>query len=109
MIERNFLAILQAMKGAEVEFLIVGGLAAALNGVPIHTLDVDLVHSREAGNVGRLLPVLMTLDAIFRLQPERLLDLETVIMLKEELAGEKDRAMLPILRRTLAELRRTKE
>jgi hypothetical protein len=164
MIERNFLAILQAMKAAEVDFLVVGGLAAALNGVPIHTLDVDLVHSREAGNVARLLPVLTALDAIFRLQPERrlkpavshlvssghlnlitrygpldllgtigrglsyedllahsagmeiaegvsiqVLDLETVIMLKEELAGEKDRAMLPILRRTLAELRRTRE
>jgi predicted nucleotidyltransferase len=33
----------------------------------------------------------------------RVLDLETLIAIKEELAGEKDRAVLPILRRTLEE------
>jgi hypothetical protein len=106
----------------------------------------------------RLLPVLDTLDAVFRMQPERrlkpnashlgsaghlnlitrygpldllgtigrdlgyqellphsaeldisdglrirVLDLETLIAIKEELGGEKDRAVLPILRRTLEE------
>jgi hypothetical protein len=34
------------------------------------------------------------------------LDLETLIAMKEQLAGEKDRAMLPILRHTLEEQRR---
>jgi hypothetical protein len=34
------------------------------------------------------------------------LDLETLIAVKEELGGEKDLAMLPILRRTLEESRR---
>jgi hypothetical protein len=33
----------------------------------------------------------------------RVLDLETLIAIKEELNSEKDRAVLPILRRTLAE------
>jgi hypothetical protein len=33
----------------------------------------------------------------------RVLDLETLIALKEELSGEKDSAVLPIPRRTLAE------
>jgi hypothetical protein len=37
------------------------------------------------------------------------LDLETIITLKEELAGEKDRIMLPALRRTLEGMRRTKD
>jgi predicted nucleotidyltransferase len=36
----------------------------------------------------------------------RVLDLETIIALKEELAGEKDLAVLPTLRRTLEEKRR---
>jgi hypothetical protein len=36
----------------------------------------------------------------------RVLDLETLIAVKEELAGEKDRAVLPVLRRTLEEHRR---
>ena len=35
----------------------------------------------------------------------RVLDLETLITVKEEVAGEKDRAVLPVLRRTLAESR----
>ena len=36
----------------------------------------------------------------------RVLDLETLIQIKEELGGEKDRAILPILRRTLEEKRK---
>jgi hypothetical protein len=36
----------------------------------------------------------------------KVLDLPTLIALKEELGGDKDRAMLPILRRTLEESRR---
>ena len=35
----------------------------------------------------------------------RVLDLETVIATKEESGGEKDRDMLPLLRRTLEERR----
>jgi hypothetical protein len=35
------------------------------------------------------------------------LDLETQIAIKEEIGGEKDLAALPVLRRTLAEIRRT--
>jgi predicted nucleotidyltransferase len=36
------------------------------------------------------------------------LNLEKLIAIKEELAGEKDRAMLPILRRTLEEMRKSR-
>jgi hypothetical protein len=36
----------------------------------------------------------------------RVLDLETLISVKEEVGGEKDHAMLPVLRRTLTESRR---
>jgi hypothetical protein len=39
----------------------------------------------------------------------RVLDLETVIALKEELNGEKDRAVLPVLRATLSEIRKKKD
>lgn len=38
--------------------------------------------------------------------PVRVLDLDTLIRLKEELGGEKDRAVLPILRRTREEKRK---
>jgi hypothetical protein len=122
---------------------------------------VDIVHSHDAANLNRLLPVLKDLDAVFRIQPERrlkptlsylaspgylnlittlgpldllgtigrdlsyadllphseemdigagvrirVLNLEKLIEIKEELGGEKDRAMLPLLRRTLEEKRK---
>jgi hypothetical protein len=38
----------------------------------------------------------------------RVLELETLIEIKEALAGDKDRAMLPILRQTLEEARKAK-
>jgi predicted nucleotidyltransferase len=157
----KFTSTLRALHDGGVEFILVGGLAAAVNGAPVNTFDIDVVHSRDAGNVARLLPVLEALDAVFRMQPERqlkpnashlasaghlnlmtrygpldllgtigrnlgyqelfprsveldvaeglrirVLDLETLIAIKEELGGEKDRAMLPILRRTLEERRK---
>ena len=122
---------------------------------------MDVVHARDAENVTRLLVVLESLDAVFRIQPERrlqpaathlsgrghlnlitrfgpldllgtigpdlgyqdlllhsaemnigngvlirVLNLEKLIAIKEELAGEKDLAMLPLLRRTLEEKRK---
>ena len=129
-----------------------------LQGAPINTFDLDLVHSRESENIERLLRALDSLDAIYRAQPDRrikptaahlsspghqllltrfgpldllgmigagrgykellahavemkvddklrirVLDLETLIQTKEEVAGEKDAAALPILRQTLIE------
>jgi predicted nucleotidyltransferase len=159
--ERRLVTPLRLLLGGGVEFILVGGLAAVVQGAPVDTFDVDLVHSRDPANIDRLLPVLDALDAIFRLQPERrlkpnashlasaghlnlitrygpldllgtigrdlgygdllphtteleiaegvrirVLNLEKLIALKEELGGEKDRAVLPILRRTLEEKRK---
>jgi predicted nucleotidyltransferase len=158
--ERKLIATLRSLREGGVEFIVVGGLAAVLQGAPVDTFDIDVVHSRNSTNVARLLPVLEALDAIFRMQPERrlkpnvshltsaghlnlitrygpldllgtigrdlgyqdlvprsveldigeglrirVLDLETLITIKEELGGDKDRAILPILRRTLEEKR----
>jgi hypothetical protein len=44
MVERDFSALLVALHDANVEFLVVGGIAAVLNGTPVHTYDVDAVH-----------------------------------------------------------------
>ena len=159
--QSKFLEILRLLRDFGVDFVIVGGVAGVLNGAPIHTLDLDIVHSRDTANVARLLTVLESIDAIFRIQPERrikpnasyvsgpghlnlitrfgpldvlgsigrgltyadllphsvekdvgdgirvrVLDLETLISLKEDLGTEKDRAILPLLRQTLAEQRR---
>jgi hypothetical protein len=155
--QNSFSAILRFLYAERVDFILVGGLSAVMNGAPAQTYDVDIVHLCEAANVARLTKALESLDAIFRIQPERrirpapshlagtghlnlitrfgpldllgtigrdldyrallphsseklvaegvtirVLDLETLIAIKEDLGGEKDRAMLPLLRRTLA-------
>ena len=161
MAARKLSAMLGALAEARVDFIVVGGMAAVLEGAPVSTFDLDVVHARDAENIARLLPALESLDAVFRMQPARrirptaallagpghlnlitcygpldllgtigrglgyqdltphstgmeiggglsvrVLDLETLIAIKEELGGEKDRAVLPVLRRTLEEKRR---
>ena len=67
MIEYDFGALLQALLDAGVEFVVVGGVAATLNGVPINTFDVDVAHRRTEENVDRLMSVLDALDAVYRM------------------------------------------
>jgi hypothetical protein len=161
--EGKFEATLRRFCESRIEFILVGGLAAVLQGAPVQTFDVDLVYERAPANVDRLAAVLQSLDAVFRIQPElrlrptrdhlaggghlksrdgsrtnrpsrnyganlgyadllphstelevspgirvRVLNLETLISIKEQLASEKDIAMLPLLRRTLDEIRKKK-
>ncbi|HEY0992387.1 MAG TPA: hypothetical protein VGD80_35285 [Kofleriaceae bacterium] len=49
-----------------MEFIVVGGAAAVLQGAPITTRDLDIVHRRTPENVARLLEVMLQLDAIMR-------------------------------------------
>jgi hypothetical protein len=158
MVQDDFFAVLRALHDGGVDFVLVGGLSAVLQGAPVQSYDVDIVHSRDAANISRLLHQIESIDAIFRIQPDRrlrpgvshlvgsghlnlitrygpldvlgtigrdlryedllphstemdigedirirVLNLEKLIAIKEELGGEKDRAQLPILRRTLEE------
>lgn len=158
MIANNFETALRDLVQRHVDFIVVGGMAAVLNGAPLNTFDLDVVYSRDPANLDRLLAFLSDADAIFRIQPERklrpnmthlaarghlnlrtrygpvdflsnigkgleydallpnaepieiddtltvqVLDLETIIAVKEQLAGEKDLAMLPTLKAALRE------
>ncbi|MGH9416023.1 MAG: hypothetical protein ACRD01_05290 [Terriglobales bacterium] len=67
----EFSLLLRALTDGEVAFLLVGGLSAVLQGAPVDTFDVDIVHRRDPANVERLLRVLDSLDAIYRAEPER--------------------------------------
>ena len=49
-----------------MEFIVVGGAAAVLHGAPVSTVDVDIVHRVEPGNVDRLLTLLQDLEARVR-------------------------------------------
>jgi predicted nucleotidyltransferase len=63
--------VLQVLLKHEVDFIVVGGVAAVLNGAPINTYDLDVVHSAASENILRLLSALEELDAVYRIQPER--------------------------------------
>jgi hypothetical protein len=67
----DFLRAIQVLLKYEVDFIVVGGIAAVLHGAPINTYDLDVVHSTEAENIQRLLFALAELDAVYRIQPER--------------------------------------
>ena len=64
-------ALLAMLCDAGVEFIVVGGAAAVLQGVPVTTQDLDIVHRRTPENVARLLDVLLQIDATMRCDEER--------------------------------------
>lgn len=151
----KFLDGLRTLVEYEVEFIVVGGVAAVLHGAPVNTFDIDIVHARSAVNIDRLLAALNAMDAFYRGRPGpplaptkahlesaghqllvtrfgpldvlgtvgdsrayvdlmphtvehalgqisiRVLDLETLIEIKEFVGRDKDLAVLPVLRRTL--------
>lgn len=114
----DFVGALRALAEGGVQFAVVGGLAAVLNGAPVNTFDLDIVPARDEENVAKLVGVLGAMDAANRgpldvlgtigrgldyedLLPHtvemeigggvriRVLDLAAIIALKEELAGKR--------------------
>ncbi|MDI1436168.1 nucleotidyltransferase domain-containing protein [Polyangium sorediatum] len=69
--------ILRTLLHHQVDFVVVGGMAAVLQGAPVHTFDIDIVYSRAEENVARLLAALQDLDAVFRTDPRRLVPNES--------------------------------
>jgi hypothetical protein len=158
----SFLDLLASLHTHRVDFVVVGGVAALIEGAPITTLDLDVVYRVDTGHISRLLRPLEALDARYRdpagphlvpsedsLAANRLnlletsagpldvmqeigdgwryeevvrrsvkrsletlevsvLELEAVIESKVAANRAKDRAMLPVLRATLDELRKTR-
>ena len=153
---RNFESILIRLAEGQVEFLVIGGVCAALQGAPVQTFDLDLLYARKAENLLRLERALRKMHATYRekksVTPDaslldgpghhllmtdfgpldllgatvndlsyddlidrsdivdlsdgveiRILDLPMLIRIKEILDRDRDRATLPILRKTLEE------
>jgi hypothetical protein len=156
-VKPSFLELLRAIDRARVECVVVGGVAALLEGAPIVTVDLDIVCRPDIENRRRLLSLLEGLDATYRepagrrirptlarlasqrtslletrlgpldvfqrIGPDwswdevadrshrvqvgdleiRVLRLAAIIESKSGTGRDKDRAMLPVLRRTLEE------
>ena len=67
----DFGIILRELATHKVDFIVVGGVGAALQGAPLATFDLDVVHSRHPENVDRLLAALQALEAYYREQPTK--------------------------------------
>jgi hypothetical protein len=66
--------LLAKLASSDVEFILVGMLAAVAQGAPVTTHDVDIVHRRTAENLDRLVDLLVnTLDARYRERSGRVL------------------------------------
>lgn len=152
----RFLGLLRVLLRHKVDFLVVGGVAAQLEGAPIVTFDLEILYDKAPENLSRLLAALRELKARYRdpagrhIEPDtaklatfrvnllltdlgaldvlsaigkgltyqdlvgrtlsyelgevrvRVLDLAAVIETKEQANRDKDRAVLPVLRQTLA-------
>ena len=58
----------------DVNFVLVGALSAVLQGAPVMTVDVDIVHQRTDENIDAILEALTELDAHFRGHPKKRLE-----------------------------------
>ncbi len=70
--ENRFLRLIEVLDRYEVRFIVVGGMAAVMQRVPVTTQDFDLVHDRGEENVARLLQALDELGATYRDDPRGL-------------------------------------
>lgn len=70
----NLGAILEGLIEADVEFILVGGLAAVVQGAPVTTMDVDIIHNQSPENIARLLSFLKSVDAFHRRPDDRVIE-----------------------------------
>lgn len=64
--------LLTGLNEAGVEFIVVGGLAAVIQGAPITTFDMYIVHRRTDKNIKKLMEFLKSVDAIYRRPDEKI-------------------------------------
>jgi predicted nucleotidyltransferase len=64
--ETQFSNILALLLEAEIEFILVGGLAAMAHGSAAATLDVDVVYSRKPENIAKLVKALEPVSPYLR-------------------------------------------
>jgi len=56
--------VLRALDSSSIRFILVGGVAVVLHGVPRTTMDLDLVIDLEEGNVRRFVEVMTRLGFV---------------------------------------------
>lgn len=68
----DFRAAVTTLQKGNVEFIVIGGLAATLHGSARITFDVDVLYRRSDDNIARLSTALAAIDPYLRGAPEGL-------------------------------------
>lgn len=66
-------ALLEGLLRSDVEFILVGGLAAVIQGAPVTTMDADIVHRQSPENISRLFAFLESIHAVYRRPDARII------------------------------------
>ena len=72
--EVDLSAILEGLIDAGIKFILVGGLAAVVQGAPVTTMDVDIVHNQSYDNIARLLSFLNSIGACHRRLDDKIIE-----------------------------------
>lgn len=67
-------SILEGLIKADVKFILVGGLAAVVQGAPVTTMDVDILHNRSPENIAKLFEFLKSIAAIYRRPDDKVIE-----------------------------------
>ena len=59
-------ALLEGLIETDIKFILVGGLAAVVQGAPVTTMDVDIVHNQSSENISKLFAFLKSIGAFYR-------------------------------------------
>ena len=70
----NLSEILEGLLEAGIDFILVGGLAAVIQGAPFTTIDVDVVHSQSPQNISKLIDFLKSIEAFHRRLDDKLIE-----------------------------------
>ena len=75
-------AILEGLIKADIKFILVGGLATVIQGAPVTTMDVDIVHEQSPENITKLFTFLNSISAFYRRPDDKIMKPK-----KEDLLG----------------------
>jgi hypothetical protein len=70
MATHSFQRIIELLEQHGVEYVVVGGVAAVLQGAPVTTFDFDALFKVDPENIARLAAALEHLDARYRERPD---------------------------------------
>lgn len=74
----SFRELLRRLKEHDVEFVIIGGIAARLLGSPILTEDLDVCAPLDDTNMTRILDALRDLHPTWRFRPDKKIPVESL-------------------------------